>query len=130
MATWAAKVHRAPRHHNRRSRALSVSANAESPVEPAQLMQGMRESITEALQPAKLDIQDINGSCLAQAAFLQPSYACFPQIWWRLLTVAGDGRHVSIDVVSEVFEGESSVKRQRMVYKVSCGAQVTALMPC
>eukprot|EP00891_Asterochloris_glomerata_P002625 jgi/Astpho2/2625/gw1.00049.85.1_t len=49
----------------------------------------MRDSITEALQPAKLDIQDING----------------------------DGRHVSIDVVSEVFEGESSLKRQRMVYK-------------
>ena len=30
----------------------------------------------------------------------------------------GDGRHVSIDVVSNIFEGQSSVKRQRMVYKV------------
>lgn len=30
----------------------------------------------------------------------------------------GDGRHVSIDVVSPLFEGQSSVKRQRMVYKV------------
>ena len=30
----------------------------------------------------------------------------------------GDGRHVSIAVVSNVFEGQSSVKRQRMVYKV------------
>lgn len=29
----------------------------------------------------------------------------------------GDGRHVSIDVVSPLFEGLSSVKRQRMVYK-------------
>ncbi|KAK9834621.1 hypothetical protein WJX74_006019 [Apatococcus lobatus] len=31
--------------------------------------------------------------------------------------VYGDGRHVSIDIVSKLFEGESSVKRQRMVYK-------------
>ncbi len=29
----------------------------------------------------------------------------------------GDGRHVSIDVVSSQFEGKSSVKRQQAVYK-------------
>ncbi|XP_027366558.1 protein BOLA4, chloroplastic/mitochondrial [Abrus precatorius] len=29
----------------------------------------------------------------------------------------GDGRHVSIDVVSVAFEGQSAVNRQRMVYK-------------
>ncbi|KMT04973.1 hypothetical protein BVRB_7g171360 [Beta vulgaris subsp. vulgaris] len=29
----------------------------------------------------------------------------------------GDGRHVSIDVVSASFEGQSAVNRQRMVYK-------------
>ncbi|KAK9814019.1 hypothetical protein WJX73_009307 [Symbiochloris irregularis] len=29
----------------------------------------------------------------------------------------GDGRHVSIDVVADSFEGLSSVKRQRLVYK-------------
>ncbi|CAL9125578.1 unnamed protein product [Musa textilis] len=29
----------------------------------------------------------------------------------------GDGRHVSIDVVSKAFEGQSMVNRQRMVYK-------------
>ncbi|KAI3807914.1 hypothetical protein L1987_23851 [Smallanthus sonchifolius] len=29
----------------------------------------------------------------------------------------GDGRHVSIDVVSSYFEGKSAVNRQRMVYK-------------
>ncbi|KAH0453730.1 hypothetical protein IEQ34_018054 [Dendrobium chrysotoxum] len=29
----------------------------------------------------------------------------------------GDGRHVSIDVVSEAFQGQSAVNRQRMVYK-------------
>ncbi|XP_061344495.1 protein BOLA4, chloroplastic/mitochondrial [Gastrolobium bilobum] len=28
-----------------------------------------------------------------------------------------DGRHVSIDVVSDAFEGQSAVNRQRMVYK-------------
>jgi acid stress-induced BolA-like protein IbaG/YrbA len=39
----------------------------------------------------------------------------------------GDGRHVSIDVVSSVFDGMSSVKRQQRVYKV-CG--VTAWLVC
>ncbi|GFQ02739.1 hypothetical protein PHJA_002417800 [Phtheirospermum japonicum] len=29
----------------------------------------------------------------------------------------GDGRHVSIEVVSTAFEGQSAVNRQRMVYK-------------
>ncbi|XP_052195954.1 protein BOLA4, chloroplastic/mitochondrial [Diospyros lotus] len=29
----------------------------------------------------------------------------------------GDGRHVSIDVVSSAFEGQSAVNRQRMVYR-------------
>ena len=32
--------------------------------------------------------------------------------------VYGDGRHVNIEVVSKVFEGQTSVKRQRLVYKV------------
>ncbi|KAG2454146.1 hypothetical protein HYH02_001182 [Chlamydomonas schloesseri] len=31
--------------------------------------------------------------------------------------VYGDGRHVSIDVVSNLFEGKNSMQRQRMVYK-------------
>ncbi|KAL8050601.1 hypothetical protein ABFX02_06G091000 [Erythranthe guttata] len=29
----------------------------------------------------------------------------------------GDGRHVSIEVISSAFEGQSAVNRQRMVYK-------------
>ncbi|XAR52070.1 hypothetical protein NMG60_11019962 [Bertholletia excelsa] len=29
----------------------------------------------------------------------------------------GDGRHVSIDVISSAFEGQSAVSRQRMVYR-------------
>ncbi|KAL8519739.1 hypothetical protein ACS0TY_010612 [Phlomoides rotata] len=29
----------------------------------------------------------------------------------------GDGRHVSIEVIASAFEGQSSVNRQRMVYK-------------
>lgn len=29
----------------------------------------------------------------------------------------GDGRHVSIDVISSAFDGQSAVNRQRMVYK-------------
>jgi stress-induced morphogen len=34
-----------------------------------------------------------------------------------VVDASGDGRHVSIDVVSKVFEGKSSVKRQQLVYK-------------
>jgi stress-induced morphogen len=49
----------------------------------------MRESITEALQAESVSIVD----------------------------TYGDGRHVSIDVVSSQFEGKSSVKRQQAVYK-------------
>jgi acid stress-induced BolA-like protein IbaG/YrbA len=39
--------------------------------------------------------------------------------------VQGDGRHVEIVVVADVFSGQSQVNRQRMVYKVrplACGA--------
>lgn len=35
----------------------------------------------------------------------------------EVVDVSGDGRHVSIDVVSPVFEGKNSVARQRLVYK-------------
>ena len=59
----------------------------------AQLMQSMKASITESLEADKVEVVD----------------------------VYGDGRHVSIDVVSKLFEGQTSVKRQRLVYKVcSC----------
>jgi stress-induced morphogen len=39
----------------------------------------------------------------------------------------GDAQHVSIDVVSSLFEGKGAVARQRLVYKVSgpgAGAQI------
>ena len=36
--------------------------------------------------------------------------------------VQGDGRHVEIVVVSSQFEGQNSVNRQRMVYKVRYAA--------
>lgn len=35
----------------------------------------------------------------------------------KVMDTYGDGRHVSIDVVSSEFEGKSSVKRQQAVYK-------------
>ncbi|KAF5842025.1 bola-like protein [Dunaliella salina] len=35
----------------------------------------------------------------------------------RIADAYGDGRHVSIEVVSPLFEGQNAVKRQRMVYK-------------
>lgn len=55
----------------------------------AQLMQSMKASITESLVADKVEVVD----------------------------VYGDGRHVSIEVVSKLFEGQTSVKRQRLVYK-------------
>ena len=53
----------------------------------AELVAQMRASIAEALEAERVDISD----------------------------TYGDGRHVSIDVVSRLFEGQSAVKRQRMV---------------
>ncbi|KIY96592.1 hypothetical protein MNEG_11370 [Monoraphidium neglectum] len=35
----------------------------------------------------------------------------------KVVDMYGDGRHVSIDVVSAAFEGKNSVSRQRLVYK-------------
>ena len=52
----------------------------------ADLVDSMREKIREALQADRVDISD----------------------------TYGDGRHVSIDVVSKAFEGESSMKRYGM----------------
>eukprot|EP01024_Parvocaulis_polyphysoides_P014755 TRINITY_DN1617_c0_g2_i1.p1 TRINITY_DN1617_c0_g2~~TRINITY_DN1617_c0_g2_i1.p1 ORF type:complete len:159 (+),score=24.17 TRINITY_DN1617_c0_g2_i1:39-515(+) len=35
----------------------------------------------------------------------------------KVVDAYGDSRHVSIDVVSELFDGKTAVQRQRMVYK-------------
>jgi stress-induced morphogen len=53
------------------------------------LMEQMREKISEGLEAQSVDVNDLSGN----------------------------GRHVSIKVVSQAFEGKSSVNRQRMVYK-------------
>eukprot|EP00899_Mesostigma_viride_P021996 jgi/Mesvir1/2981/Mv09607-RA.1 len=55
----------------------------------APLIQSMRQKIQEALEPKELVVKD----------------------------VSGDQRHVSIYVVSDAFEGETAVNRQRKVYK-------------
>ncbi len=52
-------------------------------------MQSMQAKIQEALAAQSVSVQD----------------------------VYGDGRHVSIDVVSDAFDGKNAVQRQRMVYK-------------
>jgi hypothetical protein len=39
----------------------------------------------------------------------------------RVVDAYGDGRHVTIDVVSKAFEGKGAVARQRLVYKVRWG---------
>ncbi|GMH45280.1 hypothetical protein BSKO_13237 [Bryopsis sp. KO-2023] len=79
-------------------RAIQVSGpggGGGNPPDPEQgkmteeLINGMKTKISEALEAEKVDIADIYG----------------------------DGRHVSIDVVSSTFEGQSSVQRQRMVYR-------------
>ncbi|KAM7499884.1 hypothetical protein LguiA_024298 [Lonicera macranthoides] len=53
------------------------------------LMQSMQKKIKEHLNAESVTVVDANG----------------------------DGRHVSIDVISSAFEGQSAVNRQRMVYK-------------
>lgn len=55
------------------------------------LVESMRVKIGEALEAQSVEVTDMYG----------------------------DGRHVSIEVVSASFEGKSSMQRQRMVYKVS-----------
>lgn len=55
----------------------------------AELIATMQQQICEALETDRVTVQDIYG----------------------------DGRHVSIDVVSSAFEGKNLVARQRMVYK-------------
>jgi len=57
----------------------------------SELMLQMKESITNNLEADKVEVTD----------------------------VYGDGRHVNIEVVSKLFDGQSSMKRQRLVYKVS-----------
>lgn len=66
-----------------------ASVDAETARISAQTMDSMKGKIMEALETDQVSISD----------------------------TYGDGRHVSIDVVSPLFEGQSSVKRQRMVYK-------------
>jgi stress-induced morphogen len=53
------------------------------------LMASMKAKISEALQTENVSVRDMRG----------------------------DGRHVEIDVVSKLFEGQSTMQRQRMVYK-------------
>ena len=53
------------------------------------LMQSMQKKIKEHLNAESVTVIDANG----------------------------DGRHVTIDVISSAFEGQSAVNRQRMVYK-------------
>lgn len=65
-----------------------VSAEEQGQIS-SELMQQMKRSITTSLEADKVDVTD----------------------------VYGDGRHVSIEVVSKLFEGQTSVKRQRLVYK-------------
>ena len=86
----------APRTHRRCSGTLARAASQETPSQEqgqisSELMQQMKDSITSSLEADRVDVTD----------------------------VYGDGRHVNIEVVSKLFEGQTSVKRQRLVYKVS-----------
>lgn len=83
-------------HRIRCSGTLVRAASQETPSQEqgqisSELMQQMKESITSNLEADRVDVTD----------------------------VYGDGRHVNIEVVSKAFEGQTSVKRQRLVYKVS-----------
>ncbi|KAL4557282.1 hypothetical protein LXL04_035455 [Taraxacum kok-saghyz] len=67
---------------------VTSSSNAPGPID-SPLMQSMQTKIKEELNAELVTVTD----------------------------AYGDGRHVSIDVVSSAFEGKSAVNRQRMVYK-------------
>nr|GEV98166.1 hypothetical protein [Tanacetum cinerariifolium] len=70
------------------SSSSSGSASASGPID-SPLMQSMQSKIKEELNAELVTVND----------------------------AYGDGRHVSIDVVSSAFAGKSAVNRQRMVYK-------------
>mmetsp|Transcript_3314 Transcript_3314/g.7257 ORF Transcript_3314/g.7257 Transcript_3314/m.7257 type:complete len:148 (-) Transcript_3314:261-704(-) len=77
-----------------RSLVIRSSSDADKAIAPAgqmssALMQSMSDKIKEALETDRVVVKDMYG----------------------------DGRHVSIDVVSDAFEGKNAVQRQRMVYK-------------
>ena len=99
-ANKSARRHRAPRIRTCvRSSVGPGSAFDESPAEPvsqeekqisASLMDSMRDKIATALGTDQVTVKD----------------------------VYGNSQHVSIEVISSVFEDKTSVQRQRMVYKV------------
>ncbi|XP_068651205.1 protein BOLA4, chloroplastic/mitochondrial-like [Aristolochia californica] len=81
----------ASKFHGRSGRKFSTRATdvSDSGSIDSPMMQSMEQKIKEQLNADKVIVKD----------------------------AYGDGRHVSIDVVSTAFEGQSAVNRQRMVYK-------------
>lgn len=71
-----------------RRRMVSIKAADQNAID-SPLMSSMKEKIKDSLKAEEVSVVD----------------------------AYGDGRHVSIDVVAEAFEGQSRVSRQRMVYK-------------
>jgi stress-induced morphogen len=69
--------------------AAEDTAQAVSAPMPQELMDAMKAKISEALETDTVSVRNMSG----------------------------DGRHVEIDVVSKLFEGQSTMQRQRMVYK-------------
>ncbi|PHU23399.1 Protein BOLA4, chloroplastic/mitochondrial [Capsicum chinense] len=70
-------------------RSFSIRATSDTGSFDSPLMQSMEKKIKEQLNADRVVVKD----------------------------AYGDGRHVSIDVISSAFEGQSAVNRQRMVYK-------------
>lgn len=98
---------RSYRHNGTKLRASGQDIGSQTAPQQSQmsveLMKQMEASISEALHAEKVKVQD----------------------------AYGDGRHVSIEVISADFEGQSSVKRQRLVYKVICSSHLQAgNLPC
>ncbi|XP_060204144.1 protein BOLA4, chloroplastic/mitochondrial-like [Lycium barbarum] len=87
LALVGSKIEAFAGHRNFSIRASSDTANNSSFDSP--LMQSMEKKIKEQLNADTVVVKD----------------------------AYGDGRHVSIDVISSAFEGQSAVNRQRMVYK-------------
>eukprot|EP00884_Botryococcus_braunii_P000475 jgi/Botrbrau1/10428/Bobra.0133s0035.1 len=82
------------RQHRLAWQSIKAAASKDAPqtVEGAMtevLIASIKAKISEALQTENVSVRDMRG----------------------------DGRHVEIDVVSKLFEGQSTMQRQRMVYK-------------
>ncbi|TKY53819.1 BOLA4 [Spatholobus suberectus] len=100
---------------------LSSSSNSQTLVRNSELLRPVNLFTTNSLRKFSSRATHVNDAGSVDLPLIQSMEKKIKeQLNAESVTVKdayGDGRHVSIDVVSTAFEGQSAVNRQRMVYK-------------